>query len=73
MLALRVVEHLDIIEDVLSCVVSGFVGSASDAFALQEVEEALGDRVVVTVSPAAHAVFEIVLFQECSPVDAVEL
>ena len=73
MFALRVIEHLDVVEDVLPCFISGSVGSASDAFALQEVEEAFGNSVVVAVSPSAHAMFEIVLLQECGPVDAVEL
>jgi hypothetical protein len=73
MFALRIVEHLDVIEDVLPCFVSDYVGSAPHTFALKEVEEALGDSVVMAVSPAAHALFEIVLLHECSPVDAIEL
>lgn len=73
MFALRVVEHLNVIEDVLPCFTSGFVGFASDTFSLQEIEEALGDGIVVTVASAAHRVFEIVLLQECGPVDACEL
>jgi hypothetical protein len=64
MIALRVVEHLDVVEGVSPCLISGFVDFASDAFAFQEVEEALGDGVVVTVSAATHAVFKIVLLQE---------
>ena len=54
MFALRIVEHLDVVEDVLPRVVSGFVGSASDTFALQEVEEAFGDGIVVTIASPAH-------------------
>jgi hypothetical protein len=72
MLVLRIVEHLDVVGDVLPCLISGFVGSESDAFALQEIEEALGDGIVMAVAPAAHAVFKTVLFQECRPVDAGE-
>ena len=54
MFTLRVIEHLNVVEDILPRVVSGFVGSASDAFALQEVEEAFGNCVVVAVSASAH-------------------
>ena len=63
MFALRIVEHLNIVENILPRIISGFVGFASDAFAFQEIEEAFGDSVVVTVSPAAHAVFEVVVSQ----------
>ena len=64
MFALWVIEHLDVVEYILPCVVSGFVNSAPNTFALQEVEEALSNRVVMAVPSAAHAVFEIMLLQE---------
>ena len=64
MFALWVIEHLDVVEYILPRVVSGFVNSAPDTFALQEVEEALSNRVVMAVPSAAHAVFEIMLLQE---------
>ena len=64
MFALQVVEHLNVVEYILPRIISGFVGFAPDAFALQEVEEAFGNCVVVTVSSAAHAMFKIVLLQE---------
>lgn len=65
MLALWIVQHLDEIEDVLPRIISGPVGLAPDALALEEVEEALSNSIVVTVaSAAAHAVFEVVLLQE---------
>ena len=54
MFALRIAEHLDAVEDILSCVVSGFLAFAHDAFALQEVEEAFGKGVVITVASPAH-------------------
>jgi hypothetical protein len=41
-----------------------FLCSAPDTLALQEAEEAFCNSVVMTVSAAAHAVFEIVLLQE---------
>ena len=58
MFALLVIEHLNVVENILPRVVSGFVGSASDTFALQEVEEAFCDRVVVAIASSAHAVFK---------------
>ena len=64
MFALRIVEHLNVVEYILPRVVSGFVVFAPDSFALQEVEEAFCNSVVVTISSAAHAVFEIVVFEE---------
>lgn len=73
MLVLRVVEHLDIVEHVLPCGFSGQVCAATDAFPLQELEEAFGYCVVVTVSAAAHAGFQIVLAKEHLPLAAGEL
>lgn len=64
MFALRVVEHLDVVEDILTRIDSGFVCYAPDTLAPQEVEEAFRNSIVMTVSAAAHAVFEIVLLQE---------
>ncbi len=64
MFALWVIEHLNVIEHVLPRVNFCLVGFTSDTFALEQVEEALGDSVVVTVSTAAHAVFKIVLLQK---------
>ena len=38
----RIVEHLDVIEDILLCFFPSAVGLASDPFPFQELEEALG-------------------------------
>ncbi len=48
------------IERVLSGFGSGLVGLAPYLFALEQVEEALGHRVVVAVPALAHRVFQIV-------------
>jgi hypothetical protein len=53
--ALRIVEHLDVVEDVLPGVVPGCVGLAPDALAFWKLEEAFSDSVVVTVSTSTHA------------------
>ena len=39
MFALRIIEHLDVVEYILPRVISGFVGSGPDTFAFEEVEE----------------------------------
>ena len=72
MFALRIIKHRGVVEDILSGVVAGFVCFASDALALQQVENlsatalspASSARAGSAVSAAAHAVFEIVLLQE---------
>ena len=64
MLALGIIEHLDVVEYVLLRFVSGFVSYAPYTFTLQEIEEAFCNSIVMTVAPAAHAVFEIVLLEE---------
>ena len=73
MLALWIVEHLDVIEHVLPGVFAGPVGPAPDPLALEEVEETLGDRVVMAVAAAAHRMLKIVGAQERSPIHAGEL
>ena len=60
MLALRVAEHPDVIEPVLPCVFAGPAGPASDLLALEQVEEAFGDCVVVAVAAPAHRMLRIV-------------
>jgi hypothetical protein len=45
-LAFGIAEEFDVVEEVLSGVVSGFVCPSSDAFAFQEVEETFNDRVL---------------------------
>lgn len=62
MFAFWVVEEFDVDEDVAPGIFSGFVGSAPDAFALQQVEKALDNKVVMAVTAAAHTVFQIVMF-----------
>lgn len=60
MIALRIVEHLDLIEHILPRFYAGSAGPASDPFAFEHVEEALHDRVVMAVTAAAHGMFQIV-------------
>ena len=73
MFGLRIVEHLDVVEHILSGVGSCLVGSASYPLSLEQVEEALGNGIVVTVPVPAYRVFQIVMLQERCPVHTGEL
>ena len=68
MTALRVVEHFDVAEDISPRVASGRIDTMADALAFEQLEEALGRRVVVTVATPAHAADKIVVAQELSRV-----
>ena len=67
MLSHGVIEHLDVIEHILASLGAGFVCSPSDPFALEQVKEALGDRIFMAVSAPAHRVLEIVSLEERGP------
>jgi hypothetical protein len=45
MFEFRVIEHFDVVEDVLSGLLAGFICSTPDAFPFEQVEEALNDRI----------------------------
>ena len=45
MFAFRVIEHFDVVEDVLSGLLAGYVCATLDAFTFEQVEEALGNRI----------------------------
>ena len=67
MLAFWVVEKLDIIKHVVS---GGFpvpVDFPAYPLALQQIEKALCDRIVIAITTAAHAGFQIVGLQELLP------
>ena len=73
MLSLRIVEHLNIIEHILSGILSGFVGLASYPFPLEQIEKALRDGTIVAVPAPAHGMFQIVSLEERSPIHTGEL
>ena len=60
-LALWVVEHLDVVKHVLPCSLARGVCPPPDPLAFQQLEEAFGDGVIMAVPAAAHAGIEIVL------------
>jgi len=70
---LGVIEHLDVVEDVGPGRVTGRVDLPTNAFALEQLEEALRHGVVVAVPTTTHAGDEVVLAQEVLPLVAREL
>ena len=58
---LWVVEHLDVVEDVGLGGIARWIDLAADAFALEQLEEALGHGVVVAIATSAHAGDQLVV------------
>ena len=73
MFALRVVEHLDVVEYILPGFVSGTIDFSPYPLSLQQIEEAFCYRIIVAVTPSAHRMNQIVVLQERCPVHAGEL
>src|SRR5690554_2314224 len=48
----RVVEHFDVVKDILACQLPGYIDLAFNAFALWQLEEAFGNGVVMTITSA---------------------
>ena len=67
MAAFRVVEEFDVVEYIAPRFFAIEVNLAPDAFALEQLEEALGHRVVVAVAAPAHAGAQVVRTQEGLP------
>ena len=61
MAPLWVVEHLDVVEDIGLGGIARRIDLAADAFALEQLEEALGHGVVVAVAASAHAGDQLVV------------
>jgi len=68
MLALPIVKHLDVFDDVRTRRLSIRIDAPLDPFALQQLEKALGYGIVVSVSPPTHAGYQVVCLQEVLPV-----
>jgi hypothetical protein len=58
--SLRIVEHLDVVEDILSGFVAGCISFAANAFPFQQLEKALSHGIIMTVAAPAHALYQIV-------------
>ena len=68
--AFGVVEHLDVIEDVGTGILSCWVNLAANPLALEQLEEAFGYRVVMAIATPTHAADQVVVPQEALPVMA---
>ena len=68
-----VVEHLDVVKDISTGILPGWVDLAANPLTFEQLEEALGHGVVVAVAPAAHTTDQIVVPQETLPVMPCEL
>ena len=73
MARLWVVEHLHVVEDISLGGIACQIDLAANAFALEQLEEALGHGVVVAVAATAHAGHEVVITQDVLPVMPSEL
>ncbi len=73
MFAFRVIEHFDVVKDVLSGLLAGFVCPTTNAFTLEQVEEALGDGVVMAISTPALRMLDVVGSQKRGPIPACVL
>ena len=60
-------------EHIASCFRAGFIDLIPYPFSLEQVEEALRDRVVMAVPMTAQGVFQIVRFEERHPIHAGDL
>ena len=71
--ARRVVEHLDVVEYIGSSVIQCRVDLPLHSLPLEQLEEALGDGVVVAISATTHAADHLVILQDSLPLAAGEL
>src|SRR5690606_13862733 len=69
----RVVEHLNVVEDIRSGLFAGGIDAATDPFALEQLEEAFSHGIVMAITPAAHTGLESMGLEEVAPVVAAEL
>lgn len=69
---LWIVEHLDVVKDIATGFFSCVVVFSADAFAFKQLEEALGDGIVMAVSAPTHALLQIVGFEEVLPIVATK-
>lgn len=73
MTALRIVEHLDIVKDILPSFVPAAIDFALYPFAPQRLEEDFSGHVVMSITASAHPLLQIINFQHITPVTTAEL
>lgn len=70
---LGVVKHLDVIEHIASRLIPIAIDPSLDPLTLEQLEEAFGDCIVMTVATATHAANKIVASEKTLPIRAAEL
>ncbi len=70
MFTFRIIEYFDVVEYVLSGLFPRFVCSAVYAFTFEQVEEAFRDGIVMTITPPAHRMLDVVGSQKRRPIPA---
>ncbi len=68
-----IVKHFDVIKDISSGEIAGFVDTFLDTFFLQATKERLGNGIVPTVAASTRARFKLVFATEPQPVTATVL
>ena len=68
-----VVEHLDVVKDISTGILPGWVDLAANPLTFEQLEEALGHGVVVAVATPAHAADQVMVAQKGLPLVAGEL
>lgn len=57
-----IIEHLNVVEHVLPCLITGSVGFSSDTLAFKQIEGTLCYGIVVAVPALAYCILEIITF-----------
>jgi len=70
--ALWIVKHFYVNEDVASGIRPGLIGLSAHPFAFEQLKEALGDSIVVTIPRPAHALLQIMYSEEIFPIIAAD-
>lgn len=71
--SLRIVKYSDIVEDILLYLFMGAICFATNLLPLEELEEALGNAVIMATFAPAHALLQVVRAQKVAPIVANEL
>jgi hypothetical protein len=69
----RVVEHFDVVKDILARQLPGWINPAFDAFAFEQLEKAFCNRVVMAVSTTTYTGLSMMGSQKGSPFVAGKL
>jgi hypothetical protein len=67
-LALGVVKYFDVIEHIPSGFLTIYIGFSMDTLVLEELEETLSHRVIMTIAASAHTGLKPVLPQQIQPI-----